>query len=234
MNKKAAEHSEHEHPKKRLRISRKWAVGGLVCLIVLLVVGGVLGWRVARRRQLAQRDRSLEEARAAVQNAKYAEAETDFQKALAVPGLPVTVWRELGLAYQMDRKQPQAIDAYQRSLAGEPNDAFTWNVLGNLYRDAGQYPQAEAAYQRSISEDSRLQIVVINLGHLYILEGKSAQAITFLTQHYDGSRAQEEVGLQLASVYLQLGKRDEAGHILQSVLGTDPTNARAKSMASTL
>jgi Flp pilus assembly protein TadD len=206
----------------------------IICGVVgLLLISGAVGmlWkREHKKQQLQERDTHLAQARDEANKNDFPAAERDFIAALAIPGVPGTVWRELGLAYQQDHKRAEAITAYNRSLDSEPNDAFTLNILGNLYRDTHQYDLSEQDYQKALTLDGRLNIVALNLSHLYILEGHSDKAIAVLATKYDGTKRQSEIGVQLASLYRQYNHPDLAQQTLTQVLTVDPANPRAISM----
>ena len=222
------------------RLSRLFSHRRIWVLVVLTVVTtGIIfvtrfGLQKYKNKQTTTRDTYLSQARAAEVARNYSQAEDLFLKALALPNVPTTVWRELGYTYQEDHKTTEAISAYQKSVAGNQTDPFTWNVLGNLYRDTKQYDLAEAAYQKSISQDPRVPIVVINLSQLYVLKGDTSKAIIVVSDRYNDTRQMADLGLRLAYLYQITNQKDLAKATLDRVLVADPDNIRAQSMEKSL
>jgi Flp pilus assembly protein TadD len=203
-----------------------------VGIFVLGIVFLFLGYKVHYKARV--KIDHLARARAAFAANDFKLSEKEFVSALAESGVPGTVWRELGLAYQEDHKRDEAIKAYEKSLSFQANDPFTLNVLGNLYRDKGNYVRAETTYKQALNNGNKLVPVIVNLSQIYVLEGSKDKAIDSVLTYYKGSKEQAELGLRLAYLYHLNGQNDLAKSVIEQLLKVDPTNNRAKNIQQSL
>jgi Flp pilus assembly protein TadD len=204
-------------------------VWGVLVLVAVLILGII----ALVRYQAVEREKNLDHlalAREASAKNDLAAAEREYLVVLKTND-DKGVWLELGYVYQQEKKATEAIDAYQRSCHGSKNDASVYNMIGNMYRDLGKYDQAEEAYKKALELNSNLVPVVVNLGHLYTLEQKNDQALSLYLQYYDGTKVRGSVGLQLASLYLVLDKKNEAKRVVEQILAADPKNGQAQALA---
>lgn len=96
---------------------------------------------------------NLDEARAAISRADFAEAAEMLSELLAADPSNAEAWRELGLCYLEMRRPDLALDALTRSLKADPTSSETNFLLGHAYGSGGQLEPAAACYRRVLEAD---------------------------------------------------------------------------------
>jgi tetratricopeptide (TPR) repeat protein len=142
---------------------------------------------------------------------------------VTVSGLPDAMVREAQLLQRLDRV-PEAIEAYERVLARWPELANCWFNLGVLQRKARQLTASLASYQQALDHGiSEPEEVHLNRSVIYAdylrqderaeLELKAALAV---------NPAYRPALLNLANLYEDLGRRDDACALYERILALDP------------
>ncbi len=134
------------------------------------------------------------------ERAQYAQAETFYERALAIQESTLTQedlalaqsLQDLGILYYYQGKHAQAGSAFQRALmirekilgAEHPDVAQSLNDLAVIYFYQRKYAQAEALYQRAILirqqavglEHPNMAESLVGLAYLYFEQGRYAEA----------------------------------------------------------
>jgi tetratricopeptide (TPR) repeat protein len=84
-----------------------------------------------------------------MQNARYAEALSAFDRALQLDPNRIVVWYFKGLALKKLRRYKEALASYDRALSLDPNNALAWNNKGVILRALGRTAEAEQAFQKA-------------------------------------------------------------------------------------
>ena len=180
-------------------------------------------------------ERYLSSAREAATQNDLAKAEKDYKKALKDNDADqVSVWRELGFIYQMQRQPAKAIEAYQKVLELEPDEATVLNNLANSYREIGDYPKAVEAYQKAIKINPLFTMAIINLSHVYHLQAKDDEAIKLLEEHFDRTKRTQDLGFQLVATYQQVSQTEAAKRIVKELVTIDSEHPKTKALVAEL
>jgi tetratricopeptide (TPR) repeat protein len=126
----------------------------------------------------AQTQRSFEAAVVAMQQKKWAQAETQLQ-ALAVANPKLSgVQLNLGIVYRAKGDLPKATEAFNQAIKINSKNLDAYNQLAIVKREAGDFVAAEALYQKALAvwpfhAESHKNIAI--LYELYM--GKPGQAL---------------------------------------------------------
>jgi tetratricopeptide (TPR) repeat protein len=123
----------------------------------------------------------------------------------------------------------QAKNQYLEELKLNPNDAVIFNNLGNIYRDLGKYDDAVTNYKKSIELNKQIMNAYINLANVYIYSlNKPDLGIETYKNALLANPNNSDLNLSLANAYEQMGKKDNAKVIFESILAKEPGNQAAQ------
>lgn len=159
-----------------------------------------------------------------------AQAAQQYGEALKVdPSHQVALYRLGTLRVQL-KQFPQAIDAWKQYVRATNGSAAAYSNLGFCHELAGQPGAAEDAYRQGIAREPTNQPCRVNYGLMLARNGREAEAVTQLSAVLSPA----EVHYNLASVYEQLGRQDQARAGYQRALELDPKLWEAQSRLSKL
>lgn len=129
-----------------------------------------------------QATQNFAEARRAMANKQWAQAEALLQKVVAENNKLSGAYLNLGLVYRAQKEDKRAEQAFNDAIAANHTNLDAYNQLAILQREAGNFSGAEASYKKALSvwpfhPDSHKNIAI--LYDLYM--GKSADALP----HYE-------------------------------------------------
>jgi tetratricopeptide (TPR) repeat protein len=128
------------------------------------------------------------------------------------------------------KQYDQAIASWKQYVQATDNSAAGYSNLGFCYELAQRPSDAEAAYKSGIAKDPQNQPCRINYGLMLARNGRQAEAVT----HLSAVLKPGEVHYNLASLYEQLGRKDEARKEYETALRLDPGMWEAESRLSKL
>ena len=126
------------------------------------------------------RQKSQQQAYAALQDGDYSAARELFEAAIAKKPKPqelAQLYNGLGTVYNQLDQVSEAITAYKASLKLDPESPQVWVNLGVVYRLDGTYDKALAAYEKALTLDPNLATAHSSIGSLYVLQAKPELAI---------------------------------------------------------
>jgi eukaryotic-like serine/threonine-protein kinase len=125
---------------------------------------------------------------------------------------PLSIWAQItaGNIFYFTRHYDKAIDQCQQALELDPNSVGAFDCLGTSYAAEGKYEQAIAASQKAstLSNDDPARLV--GLGRAYALAGKKADGLRVIGQLREISSRTYVPPYFFATIYADLGERDEA------------------------
>lgn len=162
------------------------------------------------------------------------DAEKVFLKALSLkdiknqPSDLASVYRSLGLAYRLQRKNSEAIDAYEKAIATE-SKASDYFSLASLYEQENQNEKAKSSYTRGLATHGNHFPSLYNLGNLYFQEGDDKNAKKYYLKALDENDKHISTLIQLGKLEMRGGSRSQAKKYFDQVLAEEPNNPTANS-----
>lgn len=193
-----------------------------IAVLVLIVLGGIIWWKIAHRQAPVVQPASAVSAefkkqlpdlkKKADQNPKDAEAHKNYAVALYATGDPNGA-----------KKQ------YEQAVKINPKDAVAYNNLGNTYRDLHKIDKAVDAYKQSIKLNNKSLNTYANLANIQLYSQNDANAA--IQTYQDGLKAlpgNTQLELLLGLAYEANGDNAKAKQTYQDILAHDSGNAAAQ------
>lgn len=151
---------------------------------------------------------------------RFADARLEFDRARKLD--PVSPWNDINLIawWRVQGLNDDAIKAAQSAQRNNPNLwAIPWE-LGTVRLHLGQTEQAIRDFQSALAllSPERPSPLLASLGSAYGLAGRKADALQILDELQTISRNRYVAPSYLASIYVTLGRRDEAFALLDQAL----------------
>ena len=102
-----------------------------------------------------------------LQQGKYDQAISVFNKALELNPRYVEAYLNRGIAYRNKGQHDQAVSDYDKALQIDPKDARAYCNRGNAHIEKGQYDKALADYNKALEINSKDAQVFYNRGLAY-------------------------------------------------------------------
>ena len=170
----------------------------------------------------SDRETYLDLAQIEERGKRYADAETDANKALGMSqedSDKETVWFLLGSIYDGQKKYDQAEQMFRKALAINPHDAMVLNYYGYMLADRGvRLDEAITMIHSAVVEDPTNGAYLDSLGWAYFKQGNLAEAQQYLQQAVSHSANDPTVLGHLGEVYAKLGQTDRAEQIWEKAL----------------
>lgn len=133
----------------------------------------------------------------AMQNTKLADAESAYQRAVALAPNDPRPHVALGNLYIFEQKPAQAAPEYLKVLDLDPHNATAHSALGNIYESQSQLPQAEEQFRAAVAINPVNPGWRINLAGLLQRQGKLGEAEAHLRTAIglDGKSARAHLAL---------------------------------------
>jgi len=130
---------------------------------------------------------------------------------------------------QQRQKQPAAAKAsFEQALRHDPDNEDLYHLLGEIYLELEQLDEAQKAYETLVSEFPESYVGYFYLGQIHSVRNNFEQAATFFRRTISLAPELEEPRLELAEVYVRLGKWKEARQLYQGLLEGNPDHLRAQ------
>ncbi len=136
----------------------------------------------------------------------------------------------LGVIYAEKKDYDKSIEIWNQYLAASDNAPEGYGNLGYCYELAGKSKAAQATYQKGIDKDENNAPCRTNYGLLLARKGRIQEAVRM----WNPVLTQAEIHYNLASIYLQDGRKQEAKAEYQQALNLDPTMIDARARLSDL
>ncbi|MDR3109563.1 MAG: tetratricopeptide repeat protein [Planctomycetaceae bacterium] len=146
-----------------------------------------------------------------------------------------------GVRFYGQAKYGDAIQSFRTASNVDPDDADIWYNLGATYHKLGtiarlsnqpetmmqQFKLAEDNYRIAIAKNPEHTAAYRSLAVMWCESGHPKEAFELLSQWANRSPANAEAKVELARLYQEFNKIEDAAVLLQSALTVEPTNARA-------
>jgi len=125
---------------------------------------------------------------------------------------PLSIWAQItaGYMFYFTRHYDEAIAQCRRALELDPNSVGAYDCLGTSYAAEGKYDQAIEASEKASTLSNNDPTRLVGLGRAYALAGRKADALKVLEQLRQISGRMYVPPYFFATIYGDLGQRDEA------------------------
>lgn len=150
-----------------------------------------------------------------------------FQSTGVSPALPDEK-KTLGM-FQAERKKfvdmqiQSPVAELQKQIRDSKKDPRYVNKLGTLYARYGMFAEAEAQYAPLVT--ANYAPAVINMGNVQFLKNDTTKALTYYQKALKAAPKDARILINMALVYLDLGKYDESKKYYVQAKDSDPTLA---------
>lgn len=164
---------------------------------------------------------------ASLQQRKYGEAISLFEKALQFDPNNAQTHYAMGLSYNGLREETKAKLAFEKAVKADPKYAKAHNALGDIQRRDRNYGPATSAYQKAIAADKTYMLAYGGLARVKF-ETQDLEGIVELMPIALAVDAKFAEGhLYLGAALNQLGRQHEAVAPLRRATELDSKNAEA-------
>lgn len=157
-------------------------------------------------------------------NQHYREAAMQYELARQYQPQTSGLERKLGRLYDQIGEHDKSIAEYEKALKNAPNDAELMNDIGYVYWRKGQGAEAEKWFKRALAKQPQLKRAQINLALAIGQQGRFDECL----KAFQVVLPEADSHCNLAFVYLQCGKVNEARREYQIALTLNPQMQFAK------
>ena len=136
----------------------------------------------------------------------------------------------LGIIRSQLKQYPQAIETWKRYAAATGDSAVAYSNLGLAYELAKRPAEAEAAYKKGIQRDAGNEACRVNYGLMLARSGRVPEAV----KQFSEVLTPAQVSYNIASVYEQQGKTEQAREEYRRALELDPAMRDAQTRLAAL
>lgn len=156
----------------------------------------------------------------------YPRAILQYNEALKLDPKHIPTLYRLALVYTQTKDYPKAIETWNNYIKATDGSAEGYNNLAFCHELAGEPDKAETAYKKGIAKDPQHQACRVNYGLMLARHGRTSEAILQL----QAVLTPAQVHYNLASVYEQQGRKEQAKIEYRKALELDPnfTDARTR------
>lgn len=166
---------------------------------------------------------------------QLAESQDDFPRAIAqynealkLDSRHIPSLYRLALVYTRQKEYPKAIETWNSYIEATDGSAEGYNNLGFCHELAGEADKAETAYKKGIAKDPNHVACRVNYGLMLARHGRTSEAIIQL----QAVLTPAQVHYNLASVYEQQGRKEQAKIEYRKALELDPDFIDARTRLS--
>ncbi|HEX8500003.1 MAG TPA: tetratricopeptide repeat protein [Pyrinomonadaceae bacterium] len=140
------------------------------------------------------------------------------------------LWFALGVAQFTDRRVLEAAQAFRRAVEIEPGFAAALAYLGMTYAEQGQFTEAVPFYEKAIAADERLAPALYLMADAILKQATSDKALAekYLARATAADATFLPAKLELAKLYANTGRLEEAARHLEQVVAANPELAQAQ------
>ena len=158
------------------------------------------------------------------QKGRHNEAIREFEKAILINPGNAKAYNGRGVSYDKLRDFERAVKSYDMALKIDPSLDYVHNNLGYSYLLQGNYDAAIASFKKALALDAQNSRTNNNLGLAYAMNGQYDHALQQFQQSGDKAQAH----YNLAGVYYEKGRFEEAKKEYRHVLNLNPDFPRAR------
>ena len=149
-----------------------------------------------------------------------------IERAIRLQGNEAAFHNNLGEAYRVLHRIPEAVACYRRALALNPNLAEANNNLGNALKEQAKLDEAIACYRRAVELKPNFAEAHNNLGVALIDQGKSEEPLACYRRALELMPNYAEAHNNLGNILKEQGKLKEAIACYRRALELNPKFAK--------
>jgi tetratricopeptide (TPR) repeat protein len=161
------------------------------------------------------------------QQAKYAEAEAAFRRAIALNPDLAPAHQGIGAAHFRRKQFPEAEAAFRKTLELDPGIHMARALLGNALTQQNKHAEAETAFRQAVEREPELFDARVNLGNAMIVQGKNREAEAVFRKSIDVRPDLLEAYYGLGAALINQRKHREAEPALRKYLDHNPKSGMA-------
>jgi Flp pilus assembly protein TadD len=146
---------------------------------------------------------------------KYSDAVTEFQKALEIEPKHLPTIVNLGLSYHHQLQFDEAVKTFKRALEIDPNEPYSHYNLGLIYYVKNRFDEAESELKKVVSVDPNDPAARYHLAMVYSKQGRLDEAEkqfrAVIKLYPDSSSAY----YGLSRALMDAGKKEEVEEVLK-------------------
>jgi serine/threonine protein kinase/tetratricopeptide (TPR) repeat protein len=152
---------------------------------------------------------------------------TAFKKALALDPQDPAIYYQLGLAAMEQRSYREAESYFQDGLKIKPDHPLILIAQGRLFIETKQIASAIKQLRQATQQDSNLWEGWYELGRAHMKQKEWNFALSALERARQITGYKFEIYHAMATCYLKINQKADAGHMVNEILQRDPHNAEA-------
>lgn len=173
-------------------------------------------------------EEQLKEAYGLFQQGRLEEARQIYEKVVEEDYDNFKAHFSLGVIFQFQKKDEQALGHYSICTDIDPGFAPTYNNMGWIFFTRGEYNKAQLAYMHALENDPKYLLAYNNLGVVFLIGGETDTA-KFIFEKVLVLQPGNLMALNnLGLVYESRGEQGEARKKYNEVLMKDPGNVSAR------
>jgi serine/threonine protein kinase/tetratricopeptide (TPR) repeat protein len=141
---------------------------------------------------------------------RFDESIAEEKRALELDPLSPAVNADLGWDLYLARRYEEAIEQLLKAIDIEPTYWVSHVLLGRCYEQKDRLREAVAEFEKARQIENSIPEVMAALGHGYAMSGRRADALKIVSELQERSKREFVPSYSLATVYLGLGRKDEA------------------------
>jgi tetratricopeptide (TPR) repeat protein len=161
------------------------------------------------------------------------DAADEFREVIRLRGDFRDAREMLDLVFRSQGPADQEPIRFRESTALQPANAATFINLGLLEYEEKDYREAVEKFQRALHLEPRNPEAHFHMGRT-LARLNDARAIGHLKEALGSARPSDEAAHELATIYRQQGKLDDAFRVLQEQIGRNPADAQALYVVGTI
>jgi tetratricopeptide (TPR) repeat protein len=171
---------------------------------------------------------AVKKADEAYKGGRFAEAQTEYEKLLALrPDLATTIHQQMGFSLIQLKKYPEALDHLQKVLDADPTNVQIRAIAAQAALEGGMIDRG-LEMLKSLDEGAiKTPDAFFNVGVALINANRPEDAIVYFGKSVTLDAAYADGYFRRGLAYLQLGKTAEAKADLQKFVELAPTGAEA-------
>lgn len=156
--------------------------------------------------------------------------EAEKQYLLALDKQPRATEALSGLVrlYLSQKQQDKAIGYLKQVIDKDPEYLVPYNLLGEVALSKDDYVLATDSFNKALQVNQKWWVPYRGLSLTYLAQNQRDAAIDILEKGYNRGAGIERLGVELAQIYYQEGKRDKAINKYQDIIRQLPNSVLAK------
>ena len=157
------------------------------------------------------------------------QAETYFQKAIAIDPKLIAGWQGLGLVLSAESKIEPAINAFNNVLDLSPKSGISYFHIAQLQEKRGDWREAQNAYEKSLELDPDNVVAKNNLAWSYAEHDGNIDVALRLAQEANRAKPDDpEICDTLGWIYMKKNTLGDAIQVLRKSVALVPSNPEYK------